>query len=70
MGAVKNISHELFPCQGPMLNKRVRVCFHHDTRETIKGTVVRDDVEEPMKTIIKLDDDRYVLATECMYGPI
>ncbi len=32
------------------------------------GVIVRDDKEEPGEKIIKLDDGRYVLATECQYS--
>lgn len=68
MGCVKGISHNEFPKQGSLLNKRVSVCFNYDSSREIYGVIVRDDVEEPGKTIIKLDDGRYVLATECQYG--
>lgn len=49
------------------MGRRVKVCFHYDTRQTVCGTVVRDDSEHPWKTIIRLDDGRYVLSTECQY---
>lgn len=67
MGYVKNIKIDLFPKQGLNLNKRVNVCFHFDTSKTIEGTIVREDIEEPFIEIIKLDDGRYVLTTECQY---
>ena len=69
MGAVGNITMRGFPRQGSYLGKRVRVCFHYDTADWTSGTVVRDDAEEPGRTIIRLDDGRYVLATECQYTP-
>ena len=68
MGMVSNITHNTFPKQGEYLNYRVKVCFHYSTDEVILGTIVRDDAEEPGRLIIELDDGRYVLATECMYG--
>lgn len=34
----------------------------------IEGTVIRDDVEDPHLTIIKLDDGRIILGTECQYS--
>lgn len=68
MGCVKNISADSFPKQGKLLNKRVNVCFQYDTSKLINGTIVRSDAEEPGVEIIKLDDDRYVLSTECHFG--
>ena len=68
MGIVKNITLNTFPKQRGWVGKRVKVCFHYNTEEVINGTIVRDDEEEPGLLIIKLDDDRYVLATECMYN--
>lgn len=70
MGYVKNVKMDLFPKQGSSLNKRVNVCFHYDTTKTIGGIVVRDDIEEPYIEIIRLDDNRYVLSTECQYNVI
>lgn len=67
MGVHANIGHDDFPAQGSLLNQRVRVCFRRDTGHTIGGLVVRDDMEEPFRTIIRLDDGRHVLADECQY---
>jgi hypothetical protein len=70
MGHHANIGHERFPKQGGFLGKRVSVSFHapgRDVNRELPGEVVRDDVEEPHRTVIKLDDGRYVLATECAY---
>ncbi len=67
MGYEKNIKINMFPKQGRNLNKRVNVCFHHEKSKTIEGTIVREDIEEPFIEIIKLDDGRYVLDTECQY---
>jgi len=69
MGIAKNISHDTFPRQGDLVGRRTDVCFLYDTSHVISGTIVRDDREEPFVTIIRLDDGRYVLATECMYSP-
>lgn len=68
MGVVASVTRTSFPKQGSMLDQRVKVVFHYDFKNFVMGTVVRDDVEEPNKTIIKLDDGRYVLGTECQYG--
>lgn len=70
MGCHDNIKHDKFPKQGAYLNKRVTVCFHYDTKNTINGTVVRDDVEKPGLEIIKLDNGNYVLTTECQWHPL
>ena len=70
MGVSKNVGFKEFPKQGSYFGKRVRVfrvCFNYEAQNQIGGVIVRDDVESPFQTIIKLDDQRYVLATECMY---
>jgi hypothetical protein len=69
MGCHDNIRIDTFPKQASMLGKHVRVCFHYDSSKIIEGTVVRDDAEEPFKMIIKLDNNRYVLSTECQWSP-
>lgn len=61
------VGFDEFPKQGSYLNLSVKVCFNYDSSKLIGGTVVRDDRDDPFITIIKLDDGRYVLATECMY---
>jgi hypothetical protein len=35
----------------------------------LMGEVVRDDIEAPYIMIIRLDDGRHVLATECQWQP-
>lgn len=69
MGCHENISHDKFPKQGQYLHSKTKVCFNYDTLREIGGVIVRDDTEEPYRTIIKLDDGRYVLASECQYQP-
>ncbi len=68
MGIVNNIDHEQFPAQTANVGERCEVCFKYDTAHVVYGTVVRDDGEESGKMIIRLDDGRYVLSTECMYS--
>ena len=70
MGCVANITAEKFPKQGCQLGQRVLVCFHYDTTNHVGGEVVRDDMEQPFLTVIRLDDGRHVLATECQYQTI
>ncbi len=67
MGVVKGVSATTFPKQGDWLHCEVKVCFDYDTANCIKGIVVRDDREEPGLCIIRLDDGRYVLTTECQH---
>lgn len=67
MGTHQAITSSAFPKQGGFLAKHVSVCFHYDTANFIGGVVVRDDMEEPFETIIKLDDGRFVRAVECQY---
>lgn len=69
MGA-NNISTANWPKQGSFLGSRVSVCFHYDTSFRFFGTVVRDDIATPHRMIIRLDDGRHVLSTECAYRPI
>jgi len=64
-----NIGINTFPKQGDYLGKNAKVCFNYDTSKIIKGTIVRDDSEDPFLCIIKLEDGRYVLASECQYSP-
>jgi len=69
MGVVANIGVDKFPTQGAFLGTRCKVCFDYDTSKWVGGTIVRDDRSPPHRTIIKLDDGRYVLASECQYAP-
>lgn len=76
MGCVETITYEKFPKQAdenykyPQLGKRVKVCYHYDTSKFHYGVIVRDDIEEPFETIIKLDNGNYIRATECQYSLI
>lgn len=68
MGCVKTISKYDFPKQSGHVNQRCKVCFHYDASQTVDGTIVRDDIEEPFETIIKLDNGRIVRGVECQYS--
>lgn len=72
MGCVEGVGYDVFPAQGPHLGKRVKVCFNYDTSHTLLGNIVRDDStgKNYDRTIIRLDDGRYVLSTECQYSLI
>lgn len=70
MGVHPNVSYDKHPKQGSFLNRRCKVIFGYSfTDPILYGTIVRDDMEEPFVTIIRLDNGRYVLATECQYSP-
>jgi len=69
MGLHKNINHKKFPKQSDWVGQRTEVCFNFNPDLRVGGTIVRDDLESPGETIIWLDDDRYVRATECQYSP-
>lgn len=69
MGVDQNIGYDIFPKQGESLGKRVSVCFNYDTSRLLYGTIVRDDLGPPFKGIIKLDDGRFILHTECQFTP-
>lgn len=68
MGVHPNVGFDKFPKQGDWLNKEVKVCFNYELRKEIKGVIVRDDMEEPHMTLIKLEDGRIVSTAECQYS--
>lgn len=76
MGCVNTITYENFPKQKDKTYKypefavgaRVEVCYHFDTSKKHYGIIVRDDIEEPYETIIKLDNGRYIRAVECQFS--
>lgn len=65
---MKGIGIDDYPQQSDRLHSRVEVCFHYDVTRTIKGTIVRDDREDPCETIIRTDDGRYLRSVECQYS--
>ena len=68
MGSINTITANQFPRQRDDLHKKVRVCFNYDTSQMVMGTIIRDDMEHPFRTIIELDDGRVVLSVECQYN--
>ena len=78
MGCIDTITYDKFPKQKDenyiyprfKVGSRVKVCYHYDTLKYHYGTIVRDDLEEPFETIIKLDNGRYLRATECQFSYI
>lgn len=69
MGCVDTIRHDRFPKQGSYLGSEVRVCFHYDADNWVRGRVIRDDAEEPGEMLIALDEGRVVRAVECQWQP-
>ena len=67
MGTSPHVDALKFPEQGSLFMRRVNVCFYRDTQRQIGGVVVRDDITEPFVGIIRLDDGRHVLMTECQF---
>ena len=78
MGCIDTITYDKFPKQKDenyiyprfKVGSRVKVCYHFDTSKYHYGTIVRDDLEEPFETIIKLDNGRYLRAIECQFSYI
>ena len=78
MGCIDTIAYDKFPKQKDenyiypqfKVGSRVKVCYHYDTLKYHYGTIVRDDLEEPFETIIKLDNGRYLRAVECQFSYI
>lgn len=67
MGVHKNINIHKFPKQDSSIGKTVNVYFNYNTTESIKGIIVRSDIEDPFRTIIKLENNTYIEAVECQY---
>lgn len=74
MGVETNIDYNRYPKQytdSIGIGARVAVRYHYDTdKEPQLGTIVRCDAESPSRTIIKLDNGRFLLATECQFSII
>lgn len=66
MGVHKNITATAFPPQSAFVGKPTFVCFHYGNEE-FKAEIIRDDTDEPFRTVLKLEDGRVVLGTECQY---
>lgn len=66
MGSVPGITATEWPKQGMALHQRCEVVFNYGG-PCFLGVIVRDDAAPPWRTIIRLDDGRHVLSTECQY---
>lgn len=60
----------LEPPQGTFRNRMASVIYNHDSTRRSVGKIVRDDMEEPFSTVIKLDVGHFVLGRECQYSPM
>lgn len=67
MGVHRNIDIHKFPVQSSWVNEPVLVCFNYNTDVVVQGVIVRDDLQDPYLLIIKLDDGRFVMSSECQY---
>lgn len=59
-----NLNINKFPSQGSSLGKRVKVYFNGNFSKSVGGTIVRDDIEYPCITIIRLNGGNYVTGQE------
>lgn len=67
MGCVPTITFSGYPRQTEKVGKRVVVVFHYDTANQVGAKILRDDAEDPGRTIIQTDDGRFLLSTECQF---
>jgi len=77
MGVEKSIDINSFPKQYTAaeskmggIGRKVEVCFNYNASKTITGVIIRDDKGLPFQTIIRLQDGRVILGTECQYRPL
>jgi len=69
MGTQQKIAWSDFPKQSDKIGQAVHVCFWQDETRIIDGVIVRNDIEVPHETIIRLYDGRFVRGAECMWVP-
>ena len=64
----ENVTSSRFPeqCEG-RLNRKVFAMFHDNLMARVEGRLVRCDTEMPFVTIIRLNDGRHILDTECIF---
>lgn len=68
MGCVKGVGFDEYPEQSQHVGQRVKVYFYYNLKQCLYGTIMRDDRTEPFRVIVRLDDGRVVLGTECQYS--
>jgi hypothetical protein len=70
MGCVDHITAEKYPRQGALPEcARSGVLSTLTRARAFLGVVIRDDAEAPGRMMIKLDNGRVLLATECQWQP-
>jgi hypothetical protein len=68
MSRYKYIGKGKYPSQNSDLHhKTVVVMLEYDSREPLRGEVLRADDAAPHEVVIKLDDGRIVLGSECTF---
>lgn len=63
------IDYDEFPKQGTTQGRRVKVAFGNCDRRLL-GVCVRCDTEAPFQAVIKLDDGRFILGSECQFSAL
>lgn len=65
---MSKIGKETYPEQFGSVGDRVLVAFKYDIANPLPATVLRDDAEEPFTTVLRLDDGRIVMGSECQWS--
>ncbi len=63
MGCEENISFDNFPKQSEHVGQQTTVAFKGTTK-LLRAEIVRDDMESPFRTILKLKNGNFILASE------
>ena len=64
----EDLTEMQYPKQGSWLNKSAEVCFWYDMDNTVDAVCVRDDMEQPFRSVFRLKNGRYVLGVECQHS--
>lgn len=63
-----NISAEQFVAQDKkLINQSVVVMFQYESAKPRRGTIVRADAQSPFVTIIQMENNQFILGSECSY---
>lgn len=62
------IGKDAYPEQFDSVGARVLAAFDYDVANPLPATVLRDDAEEPFRTVLRLDDGRIVMGSECQWS--
>jgi hypothetical protein len=58
-----------FPPQTVRVGEKAELCLNYRSDQVMSATIVRDDAAAPWVTILRTDDGRHFLASECQYRP-